>query len=191
MSRVWLRYSTTGLSPRVRGNRSHNPDNGIGPWSIPACAGEPNTGWGGWALSTVYPRVCGGTIVAPRMIGTGSGLSPRVRGNPPLPDYQPFHVGSIPACAGEPNELVSVSPSSSVYPRVCGGTSANLNNVIIVIGLSPRVRGNHLLYGVIRVEARSIPACAGEPVTVTSATISPPVYPRVCGGTIGRRQPVH
>ena len=52
--------------------------------------------------------------------------------------------GSIPACAGEP----------AVY--FCRGTSG-------VAGLSPRVRGNHLLH-----------VYAASPRWV---------YPRVCGGT--------
>ena len=51
------------------------------------------------------------------------------------------------------------------------------------MGLSPRVRGNprldaHLLRG-----GRSIPACAGEPGTLTATGTPTGVYPRVCGGT--------
>ena len=50
-----------GLSPRVRGNRHRRSPSGVGPGSIPACAGEPlmadilGNGF------RVYPRVCGGT----------------------------------------------------------------------------------------------------------------------------------
>ena len=33
------------------------------------------------ALTKVYPRACGGTLVAAGGIGPGWGLSPRVRGN--------------------------------------------------------------------------------------------------------------
>ena len=50
-------------------------------------------------------------------------------------------------------------------------------------GLSPRVRGNRReecpevpLYG-------SIPACAGEPFSLSAFQDDLPVYPRVCGGT--------
>ena len=70
----------------------------------------------------VYPRVCGGTGLRDEDVRTFWGLSPRVRGNPPnvadvslMPGLSPrvrgnlpaaacspAHVGSIPACAGEP-----------------------------------------------------------------------------------------
>ena len=72
-----------------------------------------------------------------------------------------MHVGSIPACAGEP-------PASDRT----------------LSGLSPRVRGNlggehrHRLH-----IAGSIPACAGEPDDGHSASKCW-VYPRVCGGTM-------
>ena len=50
------------------------------------------------------------------------GLSPRVRGklkgmHPCLKDDR-----SIPACAGEAAALFSLSSSTAVYPRVCGGS---------------------------------------------------------------------
>ena len=33
-----------------------------------------------------------------------------------------FHQGSIPACAGEPEEAYPYAYRHRVYPRVCGGT---------------------------------------------------------------------
>ena len=50
-------------------------------------------------------------------------------------------------------------------------------------GLSPRVRGNLLFVVGIFIDARSIPACAGEPGTRLSEAARAKVYPRVCGGT--------
>ena len=50
-----------------------------------------------------------------------------------------------------------------VYPRVCGGNPA-----------PPFVRA---------AAAGSIPACAGEPITVKGGCTIGTVYPRVCGGT--------
>ena len=54
---------------------------------------------------------------------SGSGLSPRVRGNriTRLPNTRV--TGSIPACAGEPTEIPAMEECRRVYPRVCGGTS--------------------------------------------------------------------
>ena len=46
---------------------------------------------------------------------------------------------------------------------MCGGTVAPPHTPQIRQGLSPRVRGNPRVPGRLRVSARSIPACAGEP----------------------------
>ena len=90
-----------GLSPRVRGNLCGGRGNDDYIGSIPASAGEPPSGarymftcsvypreCGGTrhantnsCWTRVYPRECGGTIVCPRQITHGYGLSPRVRGN--------------------------------------------------------------------------------------------------------------
>ena len=50
-------------------------------------------------------------------------------------------------------------------------------------GLSPRVRGNPCLTTVFTPCMRSIPACAGEPLTGLFGLFLTKVYPRVCGGT--------
>ena len=49
---------------------------------------------------------------------------------------------SIPACAGEPVLVAVGMRSSTVYPRVCGGTCLRVLESLNPIGLSPRVRGN-------------------------------------------------
>ena len=71
-----------GLSPRVRGNRSRRSGFYRHRRSIPACAGEPDSGLRRMTDSGVYPRVCGGTSACPRPPDDAHGLSPRVRGNP-------------------------------------------------------------------------------------------------------------
>ena len=50
-------------------------------------------------------------------------------------------------------------------------------------GLSPRVRGNRQSSALSRSFEGSIPARAGEPVTVQDALTKAQVYPRACGGT--------
>ncbi len=52
------------------------------------------------------------------------------------------------------------------------------------LGLSPRVRGNQLSLSGVRLRARSIPACAGEPSRMRPGRSCVRVYPRVCGGTV-------
>ena len=50
--------------------------------------------------------------------------------------------GSIPAGAGEPIFLSSLSLTSRVYPRGCGGAYRRLAPAVLEEGLSPRVRGS-------------------------------------------------
>ena len=71
----------------------------------------------------------------------------------------------------------------SVYPRVCGGTAAVFRALTIRLGLSPRVRGNRYRPWPDDSIQRSIPACAGEPLTPSAWISWTRVYPRVCGGT--------
>ena len=91
---------------------------------------------------------------------------------------------SIPACAGEPSRRGGWTARSWVYPRVCGGTLSGIGFGLAQMGLSPRVRGNRDHPEPHRVSARSIPACAGEPIEPVRIRIPGKVYPRVCGGTV-------
>ncbi len=118
----------------------------------------------GFRPGKVYPRVCGGTALCVIQYTSWTGLSPRVRGNLHEIVRRIRHMGSIPACAGEPSkELVTVGCQP---------------------GLSPRVRGNHGLFLCWIGVQRSIPACAGEPHWRNRDGQYPAVYPRVCGGTV-------
>ena len=69
------------------------------------------------------------------------------------------------------------------YPRVGGGTTFSAIELAWTSGLSPRVRGNRVPAHQVRALLRSIPARAGEPVTVQDALTKAQVYPRACGGT--------
>ena len=173
----------SGLSPRVRGNPIDLADGTAGKGSIPACAGEPISSAASVLLDRVYPRVCGGTGAAATSMTPDRGLSPRVRGNPQHFDARPQTLGSIPACAGEPNRAIRSFSLLRVYPRVCGGTSLPRSTSAPPAGLSPRVRGNQHICLRCRYLLRSIPACAGEPCGCKSLPGSQTVYPRVCGGT--------
>ncbi len=157
---------TVGLSPRVRGNPTQSIPAPGHIRSIPACAGEPSDSRLCPTAGKVYPRVCGGT----RSVVVGwkpiNGLSPRVRGNLRQSSGDSPPVGSIPACAGEPQLGQFYMWCYSVYPRVCGGT-----------------KFAELLVNIVR---GSIPACAGEPCPTTLTNRCEKVYPRVCGGTCGR-----
>ena len=135
----------------------------------------------------VYPRVCGGTRLAAAGAIRAEGLSPRVRGNRRILTTRIRRGRSIPACAGEPAHWVMPMGSSSVYPRVCGGTAHLRHHLSPDGGLSPRVRGNPIRHPQCERRKRSIPACAGEPVWHPQVLRPGAVYPRVCGGTAWRR----
>ena len=93
-------------------------------------------------------------------------------------------IGSIPACAGEPEIIDSQSPRGKVYPRACGGTSLRALPNLSKAGLSPRVRGNRIERERSNRKAGSIPARAGEPAMISTARVVSRVYPRACGGTL-------
>ena len=179
----------TGLSPRVRGNRLRH-----GVWadawgSIPACAGEPRGQGLHGGEGEVYPRVCGGTVLRHAAMTLMCGLSPRVRGNLRSQNLGVADLGSIPACAGEPEATRWPLAMSRVYPRVCGGTRGYQVAARNVQGLSPRVRGNRGSSPLPRLGGGSIPACAGEPRSTGRCVLHLGVYPRVCGGTHERHCP--
>ena len=92
-------------------------------------------------------------------------------------------AGSIPAYAGEPGRYTRQGLLGQVYPRVCGGTNAGLDDVQPVGGLSPRMRGNLQRHIWKRAAVGSIPAYAGEPSGRRIVYWDSSVYPRVCGGT--------
>ena len=171
------------LSPRVRGNHIVSVLVIVPRRSIPACAGEPQEFAAVEVSKTVYPRVCGGTEGSITIRRISHGLSPRVRGNPVRSVIRLAGQRSIPACAGEPGIRGVVEHFAKVYPRVCGGTGDGHSSLRVVVGLSPRVRGN--LFETLNFLApeRSIPACAGEPGIFPPPVPPQQVYPRVCGGT--------
>ena len=192
-----------GLSPRVRGNRGAARLRAYCRRSIPACTGEPRCRCPEPRRSAVYPRVYGGTIVGIGQRPRLKGLSPRVRGNHgisngndvlewsiPACTGEPYEVigatagqGSIPACTGEPWTVFRAGTQVEVYPRVYGGTCTRSAVAVLVHGLSPRVRGNPgILFSQVA-QLRSIPACTGEPTRRWSCCRHPEVYPRVYGGT--------
>ena len=100
--------SMGGLSPRVRGNRAVLYSGVHYAGSIPACAGEPTVCERPAMPVTVYPRVCGGTLIRTPVSRSARGLSPRVRGNlSELPALK-WLGRSIPACAGEPSHTTHI-----------------------------------------------------------------------------------
>ena len=170
-----------GLSPRLRGNLHQLPPGPRCLRSIPAPAGGTYSVLTFWDSGPgLSPRLrgnhcfCGGR-------GPEDGSIPRLRGNQ-RDGCAPTNVeGSIPAPAGEPLESSPPPPPHRVYPRACGGTRPVRILFNIVIGLSPRLRGNPRPPRGSSGANGSIPAPAGEPSTATKTKLSASVYPRACG----------
>ena len=76
-----------------------------------------------------------------------------------------------------------------VYPRACGGTRDFRVSGRQIQGLSPRLRGNGSRYEKTVARVGSIPALAGERITVSDASGHEVVYPRACGGTLNHWRP--
>ena len=176
-------FADPGLSPRARGNLLGDAGYGGCVGSIPACAGEPRAGYYSLGPHAVYPRVRGGTLPPNCSPTLKAGLSPRARGNPVNVVPTKLQNGSIPACAGEPDWMLSNGVKVGVYPRVRGGTLAGLMLRASAEGLSPRARGNPSYVAGERGAKGSIPACAGEPKRNRGCHETTGVYPRVRGGT--------
>ena len=176
-------FDGVGLSPRGRGNLAltANPIGIIG--SIPAWAGEPSTYRDSNEVTTVYPRVGGGTEANRTIAERLAGLSPRGRGNHRWRCPQLLRERSIPAWAGEPPPGAYLPSSITVYPRVGGGTKAIRTRDAGLTGLSPRGRGNPSAPTSLKYRRRSIPAWAGEPQQRLPGRPGDTVYPRVGGGT--------
>ncbi len=151
------------VHPRVRGDQEDVSTRELVPGSIPACAGRPGHSCHVMPQSRVHPRVCGATEQYRASGYTGSGPSPRVRGDPLCVVSWSVLVGSIPACAGRPCRGWSHRGLPGVHPRVCGATQICSSRLATGSGPSPRVRGDQQAD---RLQCRrrgSIPACAGRP----------------------------
>ena len=95
---------------------------------------------------------------------------------------------SIPARAGEPNSSPIRSSQRRVYPRACGGTAESIAVALGGMGLSPRVRGNHLRRHLRRQRLGSIPrACGGTELLADQVLPAQGLSPRVRGNQDGQQ----
>ena len=146
--------------------------------SIPARAGEPL-----------------GPVILP--CRTQSGLSPHARGNPYiLTVTSPSNLGSIPACAGEPEIIelpVDISAVRSIPARAGEPGWDRDPGPCAQSGLSPHARGKpRTTPAFIAGRGRVYPRACGETRISNrpKACIEEWVYPRACGGTGNNRLPV-
>ena len=146
-----LIFEQTGGSPRPRrGGASGCQEENLLWWTRPArvTARRPVTirrcawrlaRWNGWNWRVTA------TQARRRHSWPISGLSPRLRGNPLWWSSSSTPRRSIPAPAGEPSQERVCTCCKRVYPRACGGTGRASRSLRLVLGLSPRLRGNPLM----------------------------------------------
>ena len=176
-----------GLSPRGRGNPQAIGITAVLIESIPAWAGKPVADRLAGGPPWVYPRVGGETRVVASVECSGSGLSPRGRGNRVRGVAPTTREGSIPAWAGKPRPAWPTWHPRTVYPRVGGETDWWFKQEYLCQGLSPRGRGNREEGRVGGLCDGSIPAWAGKPLRSYLSRGWLPVYPRVGGETCSSR----
>ncbi len=175
--------TTTGLSPRLRGNRELLVAGNGEPRSIPALTGKPEYHRRIEAIERVYPRAYGETLACRHSLPQERGLSPRLRGNRLQGRARGQGVGSIPALTGKPEMHVFRYWKRWVYPRAYGETLGGVNTVEKLNGLSPRLRGNPARAISATSAARSIPALTGKPDAIFGYGYPNGVYPRAYGET--------
>ena len=170
-----------GPSPRVRGSPSRGTRGPPGPGSIPACAGKPPFPAASRRKLGVHPRVCGEASPPSPLTPADLGPSPRVRGSRRSQARRASRPGSIPACAGKPEETMLPDGLPWVHPRVCGEAMSASMRRMPLTGPSPRVRGSRQPDVQPAAAPGSIPACAGKPRPVCRSEPRTGVHPRVCG----------
>ncbi len=130
----------------------------------------------------IYPRVCGALDDQPTRDRPRQTIYPRVCGALGIRwDMPGSPIRSIPACAGSAWEGRAFLMEVWIYPRVCGALYVGTNQTVILLDLSPRVRGSAV--GIRRPfsRSRSIPACAGLCGSRWRLSRYGSIYPRVCG----------
>ena len=110
------------------------------------------------------------------------GRSPRMRGKLPAAHELNFDRRPIPAYAGETYGCNRVPPGSKADPRVCGGNINCTDMPDDELGRSPRMRGKRMFIFTRPMQARPIPAYAGETMASCLVHMGIQADPRVCGG---------
>ncbi len=151
-----------GRSPRARGSPETIEQFRAGKRSIPACAGQSESLDRRGSRKGVDPRVRGAVVSAGHDVEARRGRSPRARGSLSFILIKPTNHGSIPACAGQSQEVDDHFEQYGVDPRVRGAVAPTPNGSPVEGGRSPRARGSPILWAHTGGEKRSIPACAGQ-----------------------------
>ena len=160
--KLYVKFSTWGSSPHVRGTHALVVDDLLAGGIIPACAGNTSTRYVPRPRHRDHPRMCGEHSATALIASLNSGSSPHVRGTPfGFVDFA-FASGIIPACAGNTVLCSSFDGSARDHPRLCGEHLCRLGIRGALQGSSPHVRGTQADACRSDCEHGIIPACAGN-----------------------------
>ncbi len=133
-----------GRSPLTRGSPGQGPAAGARAGSIPAYVGEPRRPCRPAARGEVDPRLRGGASDWSTVNARVMGRSPLTRGSLSHLLHRCCVVGSIPAYAGEPQQIQIFVFIETVDPRLRGGAVLPSATLAGGLGRSPLTRGSHL-----------------------------------------------
>ena len=129
---------------------------------IPACAGDATFHRNTASADTVHPRMRGERGISSSTTSGSTGSSPHARGTRLFSLRKPARGWFIPACAGNARRRRCPSRPVSVHPRMRGERSLWSHAIASAAGSSPHARGTHGHGRGKRLDARFIPACAGN-----------------------------
>ena len=125
--------------------------------------------------------MCGEKDVPLRMLSTGEGSPPRVRGKADCYNVPKCGIGITPACAGKSFKLYHRISVPEDHPRVCGEKFSDISSMFMDEGSPPRVRGKGTHPHLASLQPRITPACAGKSRMWRQTAEGIGDHPRVCG----------
>ena len=154
------------------------------PRIIPAHAGQ--TTWRSCAASNPadHPRACGANPLGQINVSGFAGSSPRMRGKLPLLQHVLHGERIIPAHAGQTHHRSCPVICYPDHPRACGANVRHRRSRPRQNGSSPRMRGKRGGGQDTHVEARIIPAHAGQTRALARPDQRRTDHPRACGANL-------
>ena len=150
-----------GIPPRVRGEPLLIQGAVLDHGHTPASAGRTRRVASVIALYRAYPRECGENLQSRNSHIWGSGIPPRVRGEPLGAHHRDAVDGHTPASAGR--------------------TSVRADSWSMSSGIPPRVRGEQVVAHYLADDGGHTPASAGRTVHAARFHHERQAYPRECG----------
>ena len=158
----WAIVQLDGSSPLARGTQDLDRLGYVADRFIPAYAGNSWRLRYSCGLVPVHPRLRGELAVGSFSDKIVSGSSPLTRGTQLAIRQRERGRRFIPAYAGNSRVRESLLFDSAVHPRLRGELKVKVKKVFILLGSSPLTRGTHQSIDEVRVNARFIPAYAGN-----------------------------